>query len=191
MTACAWRCAGEMQTFHCCSRSLIMFPHRFQRFANTGPPPRPGAPRGRLSCTEDLEPRLLLAGSPTIYTVDVLSDTGTGSGTTGDLLYAVRQADANTTNPDGSVIQFAPLLFNVPRTLTLTQPLELSQNAGPVAIVGPGAPWLTISGGGSVQDFEVSQAAAVTISGLTISGGEATFSPNAEAGGGLENDGGT
>jgi hypothetical protein len=50
---------------------------------------RPGS-RGRRCRRprglEGLEDRVLLSGNPTVYTVDLLSDTGTGSGTTGDLL---------------------------------------------------------------------------------------------------------
>ena len=113
-----------------------MFRHPFQRFASTAPRLRPGSHRRRLSCIEDLEPRLLLAGSPTIYTVDVLSDTGTGTGTTGDLPYCIDQANRNP-NTAGSIIEFAPLLFNVPRTITVS--LELSNTAGPIAVIGPGS----------------------------------------------------
>ncbi len=42
---------------------------------------------------------------PVIYTVSALTDTGAGSGTTGDLLYCIEQANA-AANSDGSLIQF-------------------------------------------------------------------------------------
>jgi hypothetical protein len=168
-----------------------MLRNLFRSFASTAPRLRPGAHHRRLSCIEDLEPRLLLVGSPTIYTVDVLSDTGTGTGATGDLRYCIDEANVNP-NTAGSIIEFAPLLFNVPRTITAS--LELSNTAGPIAIVGPGASLLTLSGGGYVQVLDVTRGVTATISGLTISDGLATFETLEdvdEAGGGLENDGGT
>ena len=59
---------------------------------------------------EGLEGRLLLSGSPTPYTVNATSDTGAGSGDTGDLRYCITQANTNT-NPAGSLIQFDPTVF--------------------------------------------------------------------------------
>ena len=45
--------------------------------------------RGRQNWSvEGLEERVLLASNPTIYVVDLTSDTGTGTGNAGDLLYA-------------------------------------------------------------------------------------------------------
>ena len=44
---------------------------------------------------------------PTVYTVDLTSDTGTGSDNKGDLLYCITQANANT-NTAGSEIEFDP-----------------------------------------------------------------------------------
>jgi len=68
----------------------------------------------RLWALEGLEGRILLSGNPTYYTVNLLSDTGASSGTdattgtpSGDLLWAVTQANANT-NTAGSVIEFDP-----------------------------------------------------------------------------------
>jgi hypothetical protein len=99
-----------------------MLDHPLRRFGASSRSSPVRALRRRVAWSVDaLEHRVLLSGTPTVYTVDALSDTGAGLGTTGDLLYAVRQADADTTNPDGSVIQFAPLLFNVPRTITLSR----------------------------------------------------------------------
>ena len=88
---------------------------------------------------EGLEGRVLLSGSPTIYTVDLTSDTGTSTSTdAGDLLYCVTQANANT-NIAGSEIQFDPTVFNpaTPQTITLASTLELSETAGPEMIDGP------------------------------------------------------
>jgi hypothetical protein len=147
-------------------------------------------PRRRLPVLEGLEARTLLSGTPTVYTVDSLSDTGTGSGTTGDMLYAVRQANANT-NPAGSVIQFDPMVFSVSRTITLTSSLNLTVTAGPVVIDGPGSGLLTVSGGGNVQVFAVAYGVTATISDLTISNGLEIDFVDGSHGGGLLNDGGT
>ena len=46
-------------------------------------------------------------GSPTVYTVDLTSADGTGSGDSGDLVYVIEQADANP-NLAGSIINFDP-----------------------------------------------------------------------------------
>ena len=63
---------------------------------------------------------------PTIYTVDLTSASGTGSGNTGDLVYAVGLANANP-NIAGSEIEFDPSVFSSPRTITLAATLVLSE----------------------------------------------------------------
>jgi hypothetical protein len=102
--------------------------------------------RCRLWALEALEGRVLLSGSPTYYTVNLTSDTGASSGTdayptagtpSGDLLWAVTQANANT-NAAGSVIEFDPTVFATPQTITLSSTLVLSETAGPEVIEGPG-----------------------------------------------------
>jgi len=86
------------------------------------------------------------------------SDAGNSSGTdattgtpSGDLLWAITQANANT-NPAGSVIEFDPTVFNSssPQTITLTSTLELSETPWPEVIQGPGANVVTISGNNAV-----------------------------------------
>ena len=49
-------------------------------------------------------------GSATVYTVDLTSASGAGSGDSGDLVYVIEQADANA-NLAGSVITFDPTVF--------------------------------------------------------------------------------
>ena len=95
--------------------------------------------RRRLGVLEGLEGRVLLSGSPTIYTVDLTSDTGSGSNNKGDLLYCVTQANANS-NAAGSEIQFDPTVFNAaaPKTITLANALVLDETAGSEVIDGPG-----------------------------------------------------
>jgi hypothetical protein len=125
----------------------------------------PRSPRARTKPTrryrpalEPFEPRVLLTvGS---YTVDALTDTGTGSGLTGDLRYAITQADANP----GSTI-----IITASGTDTLTGPLPaISANT---TIGYSGSSGFTIQGGGSTSDFN-----ALTIdSGVTVSISNVTF----------------
>ena len=143
--------------------------------------------RHRLCVLEGLEDRILLSGSPTIYTVDLTSDTGTSTGTdAGDLLYCITQANANP-NTAGSEIEFAPTVFSAatPQTITLSSTLELTETAGPEVIDGPGASIVTISGNNAVEVFDDPQAdVTATLMGLTISGGMTNGT-----GGGINNDG--
>ena len=113
--------------------------------------------------------------SGTVYTVDATSDTGTGAGNAGDLLYCVTQAN-NNDKPLGSLIEFDPTVFISSQSyiITLASTLQLSETAGPEVIAGPGAGIVTISGGNAVNVFQVNSGALATLSGLTISGGSAT-----------------
>jgi len=125
-------------------------------------------------------------GNPTVYTVDLTSDIGAStSALAGDILYCVTQANAST-NLAGSEIEFDPMVFATPRTITLTSTLVLSDPSGPETIDDPAANLVTVSGDQAVQVFDV-QAAAVmaTLSGLIISDGSA---PNG-SGGGIGNSG--
>jgi hypothetical protein len=135
---------------------------------------------------EALENRTLLSGSPTTYTVDLTTDTGTGSDNKGDLLYCITQANANT-NTAGSEIKFDPSVFTgvTQLSITLSAALELSETGGPEVIDGPGASALKITGNDTVQVFDESQEdVTATLSGLTIWGGMTS-----QAGGGIYNDG--
>ena len=92
--------------------------------------------------------------SPTIYTVDLTSANGTGSGDAGDLVYVIGLANANP-DPAGSEIQFDPTVFGSPQTITLSSTLVLSETAGPEVIDGPGANLVTVSGNNGVEVFSV------------------------------------
>ena len=134
---------------------------------------------------EQLENRTVL--SLTTFTVtgigDSLSDPYTA--TSGDLRYCVNLADANTSNPDGSLIQFDPTVFSTPQTITLGSGLTLSNTVDQTTITGPAAA-LTVSGGGpssSFNVFTVNSGVTASISGLTISNG------NTSDGGGVHNAG--
>ncbi len=135
---------------------------------------------------EALEIRTLLSGSPTIYTVDSTTDTGTGSNDKGDLLYCITQANANT-NTVGSEIEFDSSVFTgaTQLSITLSAPLNLAETAGPEVIDGPGASALKITGNDTVQVFnESDEHVTATLSDLTIWGGMTS-----QAGGGIYNDG--
>ncbi|MFI5455455.1 MAG: choice-of-anchor Q domain-containing protein [Isosphaerales bacterium] len=135
---------------------------------------------------EGLEDRVLLA-SPTAYTVDLTSDTGAGSGTTGDIAYVITQANANT-DPAGSLIQFDAALFNTTKltTITLVQTLVLSETSGPEVIVGPGLRSVTIDGKGAVQALQVDTSVRATIADLVVWNGRTK-----SEGGGIINHGTT
>jgi hypothetical protein len=132
---------------------------------------------------EALESRLLLSGSPTIFTVNSTGNGTTGTGDSGTLPYVIGLANANT-NTAGSEIQFDPTVFATPQTITLASTLVLSETAGPEMIDGLGASIVTVSGGGAVEVFSVTSGVTAFLSGLTISGGSAT------QGGGILDDGG-
>jgi hypothetical protein len=121
---------------------------------------------------EVLEVRALLS----TYLVIGTGDAGVGVGFTGDLRYAIEQADRETGD---STIVFAPTLSG--KTIALnTGPLAINKPSGTLTIRGPGAGELTISGGQQTQVFNVAPSSRATISGLTIT---ATPTSAAEAGG--------
>ena len=119
---------------------------------------------------------------PTVYTVDLTSASGAGTGNDGDLVYVVGLANANT-NPAGSVIEFDPSVFSTPQTITLSSTLMLSEAAGPVMIDGPGAGVVMVSGNNTTEVFNIALDTVVSMSGLSIIDGNGTF------GGGLFNAG--
>ena len=99
-------------------------------------------------------------------------DTGTGSGTSGDLPYVITQADKT---PGDNTINFA-----VTGTITLTSALpDLSNTTGVTDIEGPGATSLTVASGSTMGTaefgvFTVDPFVTASLTGLTISGGIAT-----------------
>jgi hypothetical protein len=141
---------------------------------------------------ETLEDRAV----PSAYMVNTLTDTGAGSGLVGDLRYCVTNATSGNDT----------ISFGVTGTLELESALP-TLNAS-VAIQGPGANQLTVArDSASSTDFDiftVDGAAAVQISGLTLTGAtnsaivnsgtltvsESTLSGNRSQGGGaIDNSG--
>jgi hypothetical protein len=119
-------------------------------------------PRSFRPLLEVLEDRTVLS----TYTVNALTDTGAGSGQTGDLRYCVTNATSGS-----DTIDFAPGLTG---TIQLQSALP-TLNAS-VDIQGPGAAQLTVqedrSGFGAGVYFAVGSAATVQISGLTLANGD-------------------
>ncbi len=103
---------------------------------------------------EILEDRTLLS----TYTVNALTDSGTGSGLTGDLRYCVTHATSGN-----DTIDFAAGLSG---TINLQSALP-TLNAS-VAIQGPGAKVITVDGSDNGYGFTVDGAAQVQIAGLTM-----------------------
>ena len=139
----------------------------------------------RRSVLESLEPRVVLAGSPTMYMVSLTGGSSTdGSGNSGTLPYVISQANANT-NSAGSEIIFESSVFNTPKTIDLASTLVLSETAGPEVIDATGVSPVAVSGGdSSFGVIEVDTGTTATVTRLTIGGGSAI------QGGGI-NDGGT
>jgi hypothetical protein len=147
------------------------------KISPAGPPVRR---KRRVLALERLEHRVLLSGSPTVYTV---TDTSDNLGDTGSLRYAVSQANTNT-NTAGSLIQFDATVFSSPQTITLSATLELKETAGPEVVEGPGARILTVSGNNAVQVFLVDQHVTATLSDFAVANGQSDA-----MGGGIENSG--
>src|SRR5579871_2080886 len=119
----------------------------------------------------ELEDRL----TPNSYTVNATTDTGSGSGTTGDLRYCITQANANTSSAD--TITFDPTVFATAQTITLTSSLPaLSTTGGDLTITGPGSGLLTVqrTSGSFSLITSTSTAGNVNISGMKLTGGSTT-----------------
>lgn len=144
------------------------------------------ARRRRQLCVLDaLEERVLLSGSPTVFTVNTTSN---NAAVAGSLPFEIKKADANT-NLAGSVIEFDKNVFKAgtSHTITLKSTLALTETKGPEVIDGPGASIVTISGNNAVEVFSVATGVTASLSGLTITGGSANTHEN--GGGGIGNDG--
>src|SRR5262245_38728005 len=122
---------------------------------------------------ETLEHRILLS----TFTVNNLGDTGTGSGTTGDLRFCITRANATT--GDNTIN------FSVAGAITLRSALpDLSNTTDVTDIEGPGASGLTVArssaaGTPNFRIFTIDANARVKLAGLTITKG------SADRGGGL------
>ena len=137
----------------------------------------------RASILEGLEGRVLLSGTPTLYTVNSTGSGSSGTGTSGTLPYVIGLANANT-DTAGSLIEFDSTVFSSAKTITLTSTLDLSEADGPVSILGPGSGYVTVSGNNAFGVVSIASHVTATIDGLTISDGSSSAS-----GGGIMNSG--
>jgi len=118
------------------------------------------------------------------YTVNVTTDTGAGSGTTGDLRYAITQVNAGAGTGD-------TITITATGTITLTSALPAL--AKPVAITGPGAAMLTVQAAttpntATYRVFLVNSGVTASIANLTIANGH-TVGGLGQEGGGIQNNG--
>ncbi len=99
-----------------------------------------------------------------------------------DLRQAIAQAN---TDEGAETITFDPMVFSTRQTINLTGgQLELSDTTGPETITGPSV-GVTVNGGGLSRVFQVDNLVTASISGLTITGGNA----GSGNGGGVLNEG--
>src|SRR5262245_26013114 len=151
-------------------RPLRHWPAAFHEFRSSqaGPPRRPRRPARRCPPLEQLEGRLVLSA----YHVSTLADAGPGS---------LRDAVARANTHGGvDIIDFQPGLTG---TIALAGgELDITDD---VKINGPGADQLTVSGSNLSRVFKVEPGETVSISGLTIAGGNA----GTGRGGGIDNSG--
>jgi fibronectin-binding autotransporter adhesin len=99
-----------------------------------------------------------------------------------DLRQAIAQAN---TSGGAETITFDPMVFSTRQTINLTGgQLELSDTTGPETITGPSV-GVTVNAGGSSRVFQVDNLVTASISGLTITGGNA----GGGNGGGVLNEG--
>src|SRR6516225_343850 len=109
--------------------------------------------------------------APAIYTVTALGDASTGTGNTGDIRYCVGKAG------NGDVINFDPTLFASPQTINLNSQLVVGNN---ISIYGPGVTSTGVAlatlnnialASATSRVFEINLGLYVSISGVTITGG--------------------
>jgi len=113
----------------------------------------------------------------TFYTVNTTSGSAAGS------LPYVATIDADATSP--VIVNFDPTVFSGPETIALSTPITLSNTGEPIYInggdiVGP----ITITGGPTINIFQVGSNVTATIANVTLSDGSV-----AGFGGGISNAG--
>src|SRR5262249_39709465 len=98
-----------------------------------------------------------------------LTDTGTGSGLSGDLRYCIDQAN---THPEADSITFDATVFGTLQTIPLTShtALELADTAGETDVTGPAA-GVIISGDTATRVFQVDVGVTANLPGLTLANG--------------------
>nr|MBP9664221.1 VCBS repeat-containing protein [Pyrinomonadaceae bacterium] len=100
---------------------------------------------------------------------------------------AIGAANAVATSALEAVITFDHDIFNVPRVITLIEGELTVNNDGFFSIQGPAANLLTITGNNSSRVFYLTGGATVTLSGITVTGGNGS-GISSGSGGGIYND---
>jgi hypothetical protein len=124
---------------------------------------------------ESLEDRTLMS---TCH-VTRLTDLGIGKGFRGDLRYCINKVD-NEPGPDA-------IDFTVTGTIKLNSALPILNSE--VELIGPGAQLLTIDAQQRDRVLQLSSAAIVELSGITLQGGKAISGQPPQRGGGIYNEG--
>jgi predicted outer membrane repeat protein len=108
--------------------------------------------------------------TPSTFTVNSTGDTGTGSGSSGDLRYCITQANSAG---GANTIQFDSTVFGTPQTITLTSLLPAITDNN-LTITGPGSNLATVSGNKQFQVFNIT-AANASLSSLTVANGSNSY----------------
>jgi hypothetical protein len=138
-----------------------MFDRATQKFVSRNRSTRPARTAAGLKTRLLLQP-LEERAVPTVYTVNALTDSGTGSGTTGDLRYCITQANADAATPH---------TINITATGTINLASALPSITKAETFVGPGASSLTINANNVSRIFNVSSSNPFEIDNMTITGG--------------------
>jgi hypothetical protein len=156
-------------------------------FARPATRPIRKAPHRRRLALEALEDRWCPSTVTVLTNGDATGGTLTPTGPDTYTAPTLRAAIAGANALAGAdTITFDPTVFATHQTITLGgSQLELSDTSGATTITGPAA-GVTVSGGGLSRVFQVDNLVTASISGLTISGGNAGFFGS---GGGLLNSG--
>jgi uncharacterized protein (TIGR03437 family) len=117
-----------------------------------------------------------------IFTPQTFTVTNTNNVGAGSLRQAITDANANGAGTD--TINFSAL-FNTAQTITLTAG-QLSINSS-LTINGPGANLLTVSGNNASRVFLINSGFSVSLSGITITGGNGAGAGGGDGGGALNN----
>lgn len=118
------------------------------------------------------------------YTVTKTADTNDGvCNTDCSLREAIAAANATGAN---DTVEFDAAVFGTPQTITLGGTELLIANNGTLAINGPGASQLTVSGNNASRVFLIGGGTAA-ISGITVSGGNGISPNTSNNGGGILN----
>ncbi len=131
------------------------------RFSMVGGQSRKNLVRMRSDGTLDRAPAQIRVVTKTDDTNDGVCDSDC----------SLREAVAAASNVESTQINFAPNVFNTPKTITLSSgEIGFPDNRG-VTISGPGSSLLTISGGNNSRIFRVRRDTDVTLIGLRMTNG--------------------